>query len=562
MGMSSAFGIIGAGLGGITLVIIAINILKGLLFGFKKTVKSLAVIVLAIIIASIVTAIVCNPNSGVVATGMELIGDMLGEEMGELFAVEELTVTLKYYAAMMVGPFFFVAVFFVLWTFLSIVAAIVFRVVPPLRSFIKNKPSPLVHRGAGAALGLVCGYVVAIVLIMPLVGTLNFVTSMPYDMLMDDSSNDVEWHPTRDEVGGWYDYDGSYRLDGWYDEQGNYHINSWIDPDGNFYEGYIEYNYNYKSDEEIEEEREEFMEEMEEAQETVDTFMNLGCGPLYNAFASAKFEGERVYLKDDVITLIELINAISEVESSSGDKIGNDHIDMLRNVTGYVDRSALLRNTVAGIFSTASESWAKGESFLGIDNLNGGELMGPVVDELLNTLSTSTSETITSDLNSMIGAFEVMVNSGIMEDMEYSQMLKELGKEDGVLDQMVVVLNKNSRMKKVSGEVSQLSTRALASHLKSGEYGTLMTDLAASLNSHSGMSADEKRELVKADMAEAFAKSNVDIEGTALDNVVDGFIAEFDGESYVTDAQITEYFANNVIAEKVENDGDFIYGGF
>jgi hypothetical protein len=290
--------------------------------------------------------------------------------------------------------------------------------------------------------------------------------------------------------------------------------------------------------------------------------MNLGCGPLYNAFASANFEGERVYLKDDVITLMELINAITEVESSSDDKIGHDHIDMLRNVTEYVDRSALLRNTVAGIFSTASEYWSKGESFLGIENLDGGELMNPVVDELLATLSTSTSSTITADLNSMIGAFEVMVDSGILEDMEYAQMLKELGKENGVLDQMVVVLNQNSRMNKVSVEVSQLSTRALASHLKGGEYGALMTDLAASLNSHSGMSAEEKRELVKADMAEAFAKSNVDIEGAALDNVVDGFIAEFDGVSYVTDDQITDYFANNVIAENVDTDGDFNYGGF
>jgi hypothetical protein len=562
--MASAFGIIGIALGGVALMIILINILKGLIAGFKKALKSLAVIVLAIIIAAIITAIVCNPNSGVIATGMDLIGDLLGEDVGELFAVEELEVTLKYYAAMMVGPFFFTAIFTVIWGILSIVAAIVFKVVPVLNGFIKDRPNPAVHRGGGAGIGLVCGYVVAVVLLMPMVGTFSFMTSMPYDILMEeDADYEQEWHPTREEAGGWQDYDGSYRLNDWYDEEGNRHINSYIDQYGEFHEGIVEPNYDYMSKEDREREKEDFIEQMEEANDTVNIFMNCGCGPLYNAFASAKFEGERVYLKDDVHTLMELISAISNVDTSEDGKLSHAHTDMLRKVTEYVDRSALLRNTVAGIFSTASESWRNGENFMGISKIEGGELMNPVIDELLATLSTTTNETITGDLNAMIGSFEVMIDSGILEDMEYSKMLKELGKEEGVLDQMVVVLHENKRMDKVAVEVGQLSTRALASHLQSGEYGALMSDIASTLNANSGLSAEEKRANVRNDMAAKFAQNGVEIEGKALDDVVDGFITEFDGQSNVTDAQVTEYFASHVIAENADDiEGDFNYGGF
>lgn len=563
MGVTSAFGIIGLGLGGFAILIIVFNILKGLIVGFKKVLKSLAVIVLALVIAAIATAILCNPDSGLVSAGMDGIADMLGSDMGEIFAVEELEVTLKYYAAMMVGPFLFIIIFMIVWPILSIIVAILFKVIPPLHSFIKDKPSALLHRGGGAALGLVCGWLIAVILLMPLVGTLSFVTSMPYDMLMEDSYQ-PEYHPTREEaeMNKWQDAYGNYHISDWYDEEGNRHVDCGYDQFGNYYENYVEYNYDHKSDEQLEEEKEEMMEMMEEANETIDLFMNCGCGPLYNAFASAKFEGERVYLKDDVHTLMELINTISNVETSDDDKLSHSHTEMLRDVIGYVDRSALLRNTVAGIFATASESWQNGEEFLGIDKIEGGDLMGPVVDELLKTLSTTTSKTVTSDINAMIGSFEVMIDSGILEDMTYSTMLKELGKENGVLDQMVAVLNQNKRMNNVAAEVSQLSTRALASHLNSQGYGTLMTDLAQSLNANSGMSGDEKREAIRNQMDAAFRKNQIDIQGKALDDVVDGFIAEFEGESYVTDTQITNYLASRVIVENADNNGDFNYNGF
>lgn len=563
MGVTSAFGIIGLGLGGFAILIIVFNILKGLIVGFKKVLKSLAVIVLALVIAAIATAVLCNPDSGLVSAGMDGIGDMLGSDMGEIFAVEELEVTLKYYAAMMVGPFLFIVIFMIVWPILSIIVAILFKVIPPLNSFIKDKPSALLHRGGGAGLGLVCGWLIAVILLMPLVGTLSFVTSMPYDMLMEDSYQ-PEYHPTREEaeMNKWQDAYGNYHISDWYDEEGNRHVDCGYDQFGNYYENYVEYNYDHKSDEQLEEEKEEMMEMMEEANETIDLFMNCGCGPLYNAFASAKFEGERVYLKDDVHTLMELINTISNVETSDDDKLSHSHTEMLRDVIEYVDRSALLRNTVAGIFATASESWQNGEEFLGIDKIEGGDLMGPVVDELLKTLSTTTSKTVTSDINAMIGSFEVMIDSGILEDMTYSTMLKELGKENGVLDQMVAVLNQNKRMNNVAAEVSQLSTRALASHLNSQGYGTLMTDLAQSLNANSGMSGDEKREAIRNQMDAAFRKNQIDIQGKALDDVVDGFIAEFEGESYVTDTQITNYFASRVIVENADNNGDFNYNGF
>ena len=110
----------------------------------------------------------------------------------------------------------------------------------------------------------------------------------------------------------------------------------------------------------------------------------------------------------------------------------------------------------------------------------------------------------------------------------------------------------------VAKEVSMLSVRALSSHLNmdSEEYNVLVSDIASSLNAHSSLSADEKRELVKADLSDAFVDYGVEVEGTALDNIVDDVIAEFDGRDDVSEDEVSKYLAQHVI-EETANDDEF-----
>lgn len=539
---SSVFGIMALGLGAVALVIIVTNILKGLIAGFKKSLKSLAVLVLTIIVASIVNAIICNPESGVLLnTGMDLVGDMMGGDLGEIFGVEELAQTFKYYVAMMIGPITFLMCFIVLWVFFSIVAAIVFRCVPVLHGFMKDRPKPVIHRLGGMGVGLVSGYIIAVIMLMPIVGTLNLVTSLPYDTFESDDDARLEEETNVETGDSWYyEEDTAY---GYYDEFGNYH--EYSDEDNLYIE---------KEEEDI-----DLAEAMEEANESLQIFVKAGCGPLYNAYSSAKFEGERVYLKDDIHTLMELVSIISDAESSmDSDVLDHSHTDMLHDVVGCLDESPLLKNTVAGIFSAASESWTKGEEFMGMEKMDAGDLMNPVVDELLAALSDTNYNTIVEDLDTMIEVFETMIDSGILEEMEYAEMLKMMGAEDGVLDQMSKVLNKNKRMTGVADQVSQLSVRALASHLEAGEeYDVLMSDIASTLNANSDLSKKEKREVIKEDLSVAFKNYGVEVEGTALDDVVEGFIDEFDGKDNVSEDEVSAYFAQHIIEESADEDFEF-----
>ena len=529
MSMALLAKLIAFGFGVIAFLIILINVLKGVLRGLKKTIATLVAVAMAAIVSAILTVILCSPSSALITALVSSLGDLIGGDLGEIMAIEELTTTFSYYTAMLIGPFFFLACYFLLNIIFAIIAAIIFKHLPILKNVNK-----VADRLGGLGLGLACGYIVAVIVLMPTVGTMSIVTSLPYDDLMN--SGEVENEAEESEVEK-YEMDKDDYYEDYYDD---------------YYEGdpYAE------EDEEIDEEMIDFMDDMNKY---INVFMKSGCGPVYNAFASAKFNGERVYLKNDFNVIIALTEDISDAGNNiESPKLGDEHIDLFRSIVDNIEASSLLKNTVAGILSTACENWNSGEEFMGISKINAGDVMNPVTNELLNTLATTTYETVEGDLESMVDVFEILVHSGILDETEYDRMLIMLGEEDGVLDQLTVALHGNKRMDRVADEVAMISTRAMASHLNinTEEYDVLMNDIAASMNKYGAMAEAEKRTYVESDLKAAFDDYGVTVEGKAFDDIVDDIMEEFDGRTDVTNDEVSDYFQKHVIEEAEENGKD------
>ena len=511
--------IVALALGGVALLITIINVIKGLIRGFKKTLGSLVAVVLAIIVAAILTLTLCSPSSYIVTHGVELVGDMIGGSIGEMMAIDSLETTVDYYVSMLLSPFFFTICYCVLAIIFSIVMAIVVKRIPILKNV-----KPVANRLGGAGIGLVCGYIVSVIILMPIIGTLDLVTSLPYDDILIVEEDE------------YYDEDEYYEDDEYYDD----------------YEDY--------EDEDEDEDTEEFIDAMETADEYVDIFMNCGCGPLYNALSSARFEGEKVSIKDDISVIIEFVEILEDAgESIEDDELNHDHVDMLNDVVDHLDASPLLKNTIAGVFSASCEAWENGEEFLGLAKMDVGELMTPVSDELISVLAKSTHKTITKDLHTMVDVFEVLIDSGILEEMGYDDMLVMLGEEGGVLDQLVEVVHENKRMDSVADEIAMLSVRAMASHLDvdTEEYQVLMNDVAGTLNSYAYMSREVKYDYVKADLQDAFDEYGVTVEGAALEDIVNDILDEFEGRDDITDTDVANYFTHHAIEEYEEETEDY-----
>ena len=455
-------------LGVIVLVITLFNMIKALIRGFKKSLGSLIAIAAAAIVSAIVTLIVCNPDSGFIATAESaLMGIIPADGIGEILAVEELGTALSYYVCMLLGPFFFLACYILLSIIFSIVMAIVVKFIP-----LFNNSGEVLKRLGGLGIGVVCGLLVSLFVLSPVVGLLSIANGFTSSMEMDAEE--------REELG-----------------------------------------------------------EMD-----LSIFENTGFLLVFDAFSSADLDGERVYLRSEATALLGLVESLESMGGDLGD-MNSEQIASLRKLLVTIDGSTLLKNTLAGVFSEAAEKWTSGEEFLGISSFDAGELLNPVINEMLLVFKTTNKDYIISDLTAMVDIFEVVINSGLANDTDFQTMLTKLG--DGVISDLLVATSTNARMVPVADEITKLSVKALASTLgvpanADERYNSLMNDVAGALNDTYGMEAGERFVTVKDEIGDDFDHYGVNIEGLALDHATEGIINDLGAVPDVSGDDVKEFF--------------------
>ena len=116
---------------------------------------------------------------------MDLLKDILPEgEIASLFEVDGISGAATYYAVMLIAPIFFTVVYSVLSIIFAIIVAIIVRFIPP-----HKKPGAVLHRLGGMGVGLVCGLLVVVILMMPAVGMLKAVSTLDAEQLKTESGD-------------------------------------------------------------------------------------------------------------------------------------------------------------------------------------------------------------------------------------------------------------------------------------------------------------------------------------------------------------------------------------
>ncbi len=460
----------------VLLLFVLINLVKGLLRGTIRTVGTLVSIILSAVAAFVVTVVVCKPTSPILTKLFELIEGILPAELLEIFADGSLGESLSYYLAMLAAPFFFLTAF----SAITIVLSIIIRIL--LRIFFGKKKKSALSRLGGALIGIVCGVLVTVIALMPVVGTLNIASAV------------YELDAVREEL-----------------------------PEG-----------------------EELLEDGK-----VKIFLSV-CAPLYDELASAKFEGEKVYLKNDIATVFAVINGVSALEGEIAE-YGQKQIDALMGMVESLDDSPLLKNMLAEVLSTAASSWTEGKAFAGIEKPVASEMLAPIVDGMLKVLATSDKDNIGKDLETLASVFSIMIRSEMFKHSEnFSAILTQLS-ETNAISELLEAINANERMTGLSDEITNLSIRALASSIGVPEneqerYDLLMGEIASIVTSSYGMSAEERSAAIAPDLEREFEHYGVDIGGEALANVCAGLVADLGNKANVVSSDVKEFFAIYAIA--------------
>lgn len=454
----------------VALVIVAIMLLIALVtigiyaaIGFKRSIASGISVAVSAVVAAIATVVSCTPQLPVLPAIIDFAvekalsaipaGMIPAETLDLITSAINLDATraaAEHYVSMLIAPFVFVLLF----VLLAIISTIIISVIVSFIPVMKKLPKVAHHLG-GAGIGVVCGLLVAILCVSPIVGVADIVESQ-YDLL-----SEIEVVKSVEDA---------------------------IPVEVDF--------------------------------EVMSAFDYIGCGPLYDFFSSNIVNGEITNLKAEAGVLIDIaMDALPILESSSS--LGAEQVEAMKGIIASLDNSPILKNIVVDIVSFAIES-----DLLSFDM---GEMITPVVDATIDVISTSTKDTITKDLNTLLNVFGIVIESGIMEDNDSQAILNKIG--DGLASDLLVEINKNERMYPVADEITNLSIRALASTLgipanADERYDNLMNRIADEVNNTAHLEETERFEVLRQNLDGVFADYGVEVNGEALDHVAAGLMSD------------------------------------
>ena len=490
--MGNAAGIISMVPLAIMLAVMLISGLIGLIRGLKKTVFSLMVVGASIILSLILTLILCNPKGGALVNVLDKVTGPMFETMGlgALAEVEAFSTVSHYYVSMLAGPFVFMALFYVLRFIIGIVMKFFVKKIP-----IMNNIPKVAKKLGGLGAGMAMGFIVIMITMMPILGTLDVmntaITEMSAAVSQDDAgANDVT------EV-----FDGMTNKG------------------------------------------------------AGKTMRVLGGDLLYSATSNKKYEGQKVTLKTEISGMSHLLTSLTSLGGDFSNFEGEDNA--FTKIADATEESPLISLLTAECISTAADKWRNGEEFMGVSSLGGDEpLIKPLMDAVLEVFAATEGEYLAEDLRSIGSAIGVLGKYGLLDESgDQEGLLKKLNNTP-ILSEMAAALHSNPRMSKVEQEVSSLGLRAFANVVgvpQEGdenyeEYKQMTKSIAESLNNSADMTKEEKRDMVKSELVNAAADYGTDLEGEVADQITDNFVEEFGDRDDVTDEEIEEFI------EKYQND--------
>ncbi len=480
---------VGLALIAITAIIVLANLFIGLARGFKKTIGSLAAIIISAVIAFILTIFLCAPQSSLMTWAMDTVKGILTQpEIQEILNIGEVGEAIAYYAAMLVAPIFFALVFIVISIIVTIIAAIVIRFIPPF-----NLKKGHLHRFGGLGVGVVCGLLVSLFVLMPVAGLIGIVAQVGESGIIESDNED-----------------------------------------------------------------DMFAQLLKEASEDEISAVYVICtGWLFDSLASAEYDGEKIYLKDEITVILSLVSNLSDMSGESNE-ISDKQIEALNSILDDVDHSPILNNTIAGVLSTMATKWNAGEAFLGIESISAGEMIDPIIDSMLEVMATSDKTTVVGDMRTLVNALEVMVDYDIISNADNMDKMVEIlsakPENEGdktAIEALICVVNENPRMSKLPDEITRLSIRALSSNLgipENGDdrYNMLMDDFAIILNE--SKDAYDKVLFVEERSVSALNAFGVEISDDSAMNIAEAMVADLGDIDNVTSDAVKEFFMMYAVA--------------
>ena len=193
---------------------------------------------------------------------------------------------------------------------------------------------------------------------------------------------------------------------------------------------------------------------------------NFGGKLVFNSLTTKTVEGVKVDASKEVNTFAELYANFAPFMTEAPENYGDAQKQGINNIKVMLNDSEFLTFVVSEGLSFVAEKWKNGEDAFGIEKIEVGEDLQPLFDGILETLSTTNSENIKGDIETISNLISTCIDDGVFE---------ELGKEEpdfmGLIQKETFITNllleiyKNERTRPIIGYAMDMVVDLLSDSL-------------------------------------------------------------------------------------------------
>lgn len=214
---------------------------------------------------------------------------------------------------------------------------------------------------------------------------------------------------------------------------------------------------------------------------------------IFDAVSTTTLNGHTVTLRREVEACMDVCGDFVQVFRiiPKMDTATEEQKAIIAGLGESMNDSQITRLLAADFLNGAANAWLEGKKYMSISRPVCGEILDPLMDKALLVCAEATPECAGRDITTILNVYLIAVENGLAGNPDKEDLMGALD-DGGVLDQIYAELKKNPCMAHLADELSNTALRIMASAIDWADfspdvYRDLMDNLSEAMNLVNGM---------------------------------------------------------------------------
>jgi hypothetical protein len=276
------------------------------------------------------------------------------------------------------------------------------------------------------------------------------------------------------------------------------------------------------------------------------------CGGklVYDSVAKTDINGKNITLTGEVKNATVLLNDFIDVLPILGeyDHLSDKEFAAIEKLKADINKSETIKYVAAEFLSMAAEEWLAGNTYAGISKPTIGEDIQPVMDALLEVAATTTPETVSGDIVTVLNVYIIFAeNKDVFDNGDFETIY-----EDGILENICNELINNQRTAHLVDVIADIAFETAAEYIRTtlmerNTYGEFKSDIADVMNNAKDYAYEERVGMISSAIADKVSDEGYTLPADVAETIAKTMLSEISYNEGRISADRIDEFLNSYI---------------